>query len=98
MAAKELETRSGCKLRISGSFNVFGGYIILASLFGVPLGVLVRALPRPTNFHNRLSKDGPASTGLFSPFSMAGYVRPTTWWNPGLDFVWNWKAERECPS
>ncbi|KAF8191805.1 cytochrome P450 [Pholiota molesta] len=28
---------------------------------------------------------------LFHPFSLPGLLLPTTWWNPGLYFVWNWR-------
>lgn len=29
---------------------------------------------------------------LFSPLSLLGAVLPTTWWNPGLRWCWEWRT------
>ena len=31
----------------------------------------------------------------FHPFSLPGVLTPTTWWNPGFYFVWNWRDSRK---
>ncbi|KAF8994052.1 cytochrome P450 [Cyathus striatus] len=34
----------------------------------------------------------PGLTTAFAPFTLPGVLLPTTWWNPGIEFVWRWKS------
>lgn len=32
----------------------------------------------------------------FSPMGLPGAALPTTWWNAGFRFHWDWRKTREC--
>ena len=38
----------------------------------------------------------PGITAAFEPLALPGALLPTSRFNPGLDFPWNWRFDSEC--
>ncbi|KJA21395.1 hypothetical protein HYPSUDRAFT_42034 [Hypholoma sublateritium FD-334 SS-4] len=64
--------------------NILGVLIALASISIVFQALWYRRALQAVNYI-------PGLRVPFHPFSGPGAVIPTTWWNPGLSFMWKWR-------
>src|SRR5216683_2598289 len=98
-------------MSLERGFNMHDWPILLGSVFcifvvsrlvkflaGIKVGLSWTTHSYADSNRQKLVKGMPGPRVLFCPIRPPGAALPTSWWNPGIAWIWKWRLSCTCNS